>query len=112
MDKGSELSFEYRIGLAYNRLTNWEWDELLGPKPDGFDEMPRISKRRLFRRRAPSKFDYISAAMEVLREVCPMADYYANQFRVPPDERTKVEWLELHGQLRLFSLLVKRGVRK
>lgn|GEM_PF-3488221 len=29
-----------RLGLAYCRLNGWEWDEIVGPKPDGFDEMP------------------------------------------------------------------------
>lgn len=33
-----------RLGLAYCRLNTWEWDEIVGPKPDGFDEMPRYDK--------------------------------------------------------------------
>ena len=29
-----------RLGLAHCRLNGWEWDEIVGPKPEGFDEMP------------------------------------------------------------------------
>lgn len=39
--------FEARLGMAYNRLRKWEWDELMGEKPEGFDEMPKFSKSPL-----------------------------------------------------------------
>ena len=29
-----------RLGLAYCRMNCWLWDEVIGDKPDGFDEMP------------------------------------------------------------------------
>lgn len=29
-----------RLGLAFCRLNSWGWDEIVGPKPEGFDEMP------------------------------------------------------------------------
>lgn len=40
----SNLNRIDRLGLAYCRLNNWEWDEILGPKPDGFDSLSREEK--------------------------------------------------------------------
>lgn len=107
----NKLSFQDRMGLAYHRLNNWEWDDIFGEKPEGFDDMPNFAKPRLFGKRKPCKYDYISAATAVIREVCPMAEYYSIKFRDPPDLRTEVEWFGLHGQLRLVSILAKRGVK-
>lgn len=47
------LSFEERLGLAYLRLKNWKWDELLGEKPPGFDGLPNVTKRNVFGKRKP-----------------------------------------------------------
>lgn len=33
-----------RWGLAYCRANCWEWDELFGEKPDGFDDMPTFAR--------------------------------------------------------------------
>ena len=30
-----------RLGLAYCRLNCWEWDNIIGPKPEGFDNASR-----------------------------------------------------------------------
>lgn len=34
----SELSWEERLGLAYCRLNTHQWDELLGEKPEQYDD--------------------------------------------------------------------------
>lgn len=34
----STLSFEERLGLAYCRLNSHQWDELLGEKPERYDD--------------------------------------------------------------------------
>jgi hypothetical protein len=53
-----------RLGLAYCRLNCWIWDEAVGEKPEGFDEMPvyispfRKWLRRLIGRPAKTQFDY------------------------------------------------------
>lgn len=42
----STLSFEERLGLAYCRLNTHQWDELLGEKPEQYDDPfagPKIS---------------------------------------------------------------------
>ena len=42
----SALSFEDRLGLAYCRLNTHHWDDLLGEKPEQYDDPitgPRIS---------------------------------------------------------------------
>ena len=33
-----------RLGLAYVILNNWGWDDFIGEKPDGFDNMPYWDK--------------------------------------------------------------------
>lgn len=36
---------EERLGIAFVRGNKWEWDdEVLGPKPDGFDKMTHDEK--------------------------------------------------------------------
>lgn len=40
----SKLSPVERLGLAYCRLNCWIWDELVGDKPDGFEQMTNDEK--------------------------------------------------------------------
>lgn len=49
-----------RLGLACCRLNEFRWDDLLGPKPDGFDELPNFDPKegRLFHRKIRTKADY------------------------------------------------------
>lgn len=44
-----------RLGLAYCRLISWQWDEIVGPKPEGFDEMPESGDKHS---RAPGTKHY------------------------------------------------------
>lgn len=52
----SKLDRIDRLGLAYCRLGRFEWDDLIGPKPEGFDDLPNYLptkvalKRRKLRR--------------------------------------------------------------
>lgn len=39
-----KLSPVERLGLAYCRLNCWIWDELVGDKPDGFEQMTNEEK--------------------------------------------------------------------
>lgn len=34
------LTREERLGLAACRMNCWMWDEYIGPKPEGFDQLP------------------------------------------------------------------------
>jgi len=36
-----------RIGEAYVRMNCWEWDDICGPKPDGYDELTGNEKYKL-----------------------------------------------------------------
>ena len=38
---------EKRLGQVYCNLNCWRWDDLLGPKPEGFDFMSHDEKHRV-----------------------------------------------------------------
>lgn len=58
LKKEDGLSPEERWALAWYHLNNWEWDELLGAKPEGFDGLPEHLKMEL-----------IECPMQRIREV-------------------------------------------
>lgn len=53
----SELDRIDRLGLAYCRLNSFGWDEIIGEKPPGFDELPNYVKGK------ESKYDYVHPAI-------------------------------------------------
>lgn len=71
----SKLNFTDRLGLAYCRLNRCEWDEIFGPKPDGFDALPDFPpKKRLFRKKRPSKHDYVFPAIMTIESIIGRAN--------------------------------------
>lgn len=102
--------FYARLGMAYNALSRWEWDDLLGEKPEGFDELPKFSKPNIFGRRKRCKYDYISPAVQLLHEVCPMLDYWAGKSDPETAAQSPIQWFARHAPDRLVSLLAKDGV--
>ena len=80
----SKLDKVDRLGLAYCRANSWRWDEYMGPKPEGFDQLPDYDKNDLKRIRHPvfmkilakltpqkygkvvSKSDYLSPIMRCI----------------------------------------------
>ena len=68
----SALNWVDRLGLAWCRLNTLEWDELVGPKPPCFDDLPSEPPRGLiarikdenWRKHRISKKDYIKPAMD------------------------------------------------
>lgn len=60
----SNLSKIDRLGLAYCRLINYEWDDILGPKPKGFDDLPRSSPKKIWLKRQPCKTGFVRPAMK------------------------------------------------
>ena len=66
-----ELNYVDRMGLAYCRLNSWEWDEIIGPKPDGFDELPWYDNRKFkkFRKKIRTKSDYLTPAIEGIKSI-------------------------------------------
>ena len=69
----STLSKTDRLGLACCRLDCVLWDEILGPKPDGFDGLPEFSKddsRPFHRHRhTRSKHDYTKPAYDAIESI-------------------------------------------
>lgn len=68
----SNLSEIDRLGLACCRLQCSIWDEILGPKPDGFDKLPEHSKNgtHSFRQsRTKSRYDYTKPAYDAIESI-------------------------------------------
>ena len=65
----SNLKPEERFGLLWCRLNCGEWDELLGEKPDGFDELPLMTRRRLFGKKEPCKYDLVYPIMMAIKSL-------------------------------------------
>lgn len=61
----SDLTWKERLGLAYIRLRHWQWDDIMGPKPEGFDSLPNFVKGA--RRKERCKYDYTAPALAVIR---------------------------------------------
>lgn len=70
-EQEKELNFVDRLGLACCRLNSWEWDDILGPKPDGFDELPWYDNRKLkrFRKKIKTKSDYLLPMMHEIESM-------------------------------------------
>lgn len=59
---------EDRLGLAYCRLNSWKWDELFGPKPDEFEDLPDYNRPGEAKK---TKEDYIAPIMRSIEQNCP-----------------------------------------
>jgi hypothetical protein len=58
-----------RLGLAYCRLINFEWDDLVGQKPEGFDEMPNYQLKRWWQKKVPTKSDFVRIPSERIESI-------------------------------------------
>lgn len=60
-----------RLGLAWCKLNRFEWDEILGDKPKGFDELPNYMPPPFFPflKRKPSKHDYVTPARDAIEDI-------------------------------------------
>lgn len=75
-----DLTHEERLALAWSRLNAWEWDEYIGPKPDGFDDLPESFPLSFLSVREPlSKSYYIHPVMAVIKET--IGEYAVMKFR-------------------------------
>lgn len=85
----SKLSKEDRLGLAYCRLNSWKWDELFGPKPVGFEDLPdynRPGETKI------TKGDYISPIMRSIELNC--SDMTLSRcWWIFELEKTEEEWI-------------------
>lgn len=72
----SNYSNEEICEMIYN-LNGWNWDERVGEKPDGFDQMPWYNVHwwhRLIKRK--TRQDYIRPAMGYLQQRVTMKEFY------------------------------------
>lgn len=83
----SKLSKTERLALACCRLNSWEWDEYIGPKPEGFDAMPEYDRKPNGKRETfPTKADYIDPAVTAIEKIIGEA------------EVSKFYWLHVLGR--------------
>lgn len=92
-----ELSSLDRLGLAYCLLNSYQWDELFGPKPDGFDELPILGPKEgnLFHfRRGRGKHDYVSPLAKLLRYILgdALTSFYWCKFTLGDTEDRWEKW--------------------
>lgn len=82
---GSKLDDEARLALAYWRFQMWEWDEIAGPKPDGFDKMKPFPRNFIERTFFSGKFRkaYLEEISACIREIIgdEKLKSYLNQFQ-------------------------------
>lgn len=91
----ASLPWTDRLGLAYCRLNGWEWDDLLGPKPKGFDDLPNYDRKRgmPFHKSLPSKQDYIDPAINAIRSIIGEANASRCHWKFSLG-RTEEEWFK------------------
>ena len=66
----SSLNDVDRLGVAACRLNCWEWDDILGPKPEGFDSLPEYTpKRHFWERKKVSKHDFVYPARNAIKNI-------------------------------------------
>ena len=66
----NELDRVERLALAYIRLNSYEWDEIVGPKPHGFDDLPVYTKPHwLTGKRKPSQSGVVRPAMNAIESI-------------------------------------------
>lgn len=96
MEKIDEASLNRtdRLGLAYCRLLQFEWDEILGDKPEGFDAMPkfRIGNIRLHKGRK-YKNDYTGPALAAIQSIIGEANC-SRCWWLFALHRTEEEWFQ------------------
>lgn len=63
------LPIHLRLGLAWCRLNMYEWDDIVGPKPPNWDNLPTTSKEPLFGKKKPSKSEYVKKPMEKIKHM-------------------------------------------
>lgn len=117
----SKLSKIDRLGLAYCQLNSWEWDDYIGPKPEGFDQLPNYDKNELKRIRHPllmkilakinpakyapikTKSDFIDIVIQNIEEEIGEANTSRCHW-VYGMKRTEEEWREWYYRNRHIKL--------
>lgn len=95
-----------------DNLNNWNWDERVGEKPEGFDQMPWYNVHwwhRLIKRK--TRQDYIRPAMGYLQQRVTMKEFYffinVTHSKRMTSEQFEKWWGKKHLVVRFPSLLPK-----
>lgn len=92
----SALTGADRLGVAACRLACYEWDEILGPKPEGFDELPEYRGNRFFfGRKKASKQDYVMPAYAAIEDAIGEANVTRCWWKYVLG-KSEEEWLRWH----------------
>lgn len=67
----SVLNETDRLGLAWCRLNSYQWDDILGPKPAGFDKMPEYPAPwwKFWKRNQLTKHDFTWTRMQKIERM-------------------------------------------
>ena len=71
-----------RYGRAILQMEQWKWDDVIGPKPDGFDDLPIKQKVEIIK-------PYLQEVRTIIGPV--VEDYYRHMIDF---KATEEEWLE------------------
>lgn len=83
-----------RLYIALRRLNRWEWDDLLGPKPEGFDDLPKWTEKKWWQfKRRKSKSDYISRPKRAIEKIVGEA-VISRLWWVNELGRTEEQWFQ------------------
>lgn len=91
-----------RLGLAFCRLNSWEWDEYIGEKPDGFDNLPIYDERQV------SKYDYVNGPIDAIISIIgdANASWYLWKYEFG---KTRSEWLKWYLHHETEQKLLKKA---
>lgn len=94
-EQEKELNYVDRLGLAYCQLNSWEWDDAVGSKPEGFDELPRYDNRKFkrIRKKIKTKDDYLTPAIKRIELIIGRANMSRCWWKFEL-EKTEEEWKE------------------
>lgn len=108
-DLGSDLSGldAERLALAYRNLQHGEWDDYIGPKPEGFDAMPLIGKKPLVGKRKPGRLDFTCPAAKAILEIIGAANVSRLLWRIAQNG-TDEEWLHAYVEQAVLTDQIKR----
>ena len=96
-----------RLALAYRNLQHGEWDDYIGPKPEGFDTMPLIGKKPLVGKTKPGRLNYTLPAAKAILEIVGAANISRLLWRMAQNG-TDEEWLHAYVEQAILTDQIRR----